>query len=464
MPRKADILLVDDEEALCTAAEKILAKEGYAVTCVHTAADGLARFEQAGADLIITDLALPDQDGLAVLRRAKQLSPAVEVIVITGHGTVEKAVEGMRLGAYDFIEKPLDRSALLKAVAKALEKQRLTAENLRLRDALQQARGEEALIGNSPPMLAVKKLIRQIAPTDVSVLIQGESGTGKEVVADVIHTLSHRRNAPMVKISCAAIPETLLESELFGYERGAFTGAANTKAGKLELADSGTLFLDEIAEMSPPLQAKLLRVLQDGRFQRLGSTRDIQIDIRIISASHVDIPQSIAEKRFREDLYYRLNVVHIQLPPLRDRPEDIPLLASFFLNKYAARMHKNIRAIAPAALDQLLAHPWPGNVRELENAIQRAIAVASDDTISSFILCAPLAGGPAIAATAAAAVPVPTRGPGAGITIPVGTTLEKAEQRLIAETLSQCGGDKEKAARILGVSSRTLYRRLKAPE
>jgi len=450
MAHKADILLVDDEEALCTAAEKILAKEGYRVTCVHTAGDGLARFERDSADLIITDLALPDQAGLEVLRRAKELRPAVEVIVITGHGTVEKAVEAMRLGAYDFIEKPLDRSALLKAVAKAVEKQRLTAENLRLRDALQQVRGEESLIGNSDPMIAVKKLIRQIAPTDVSVLIQGESGTGKEVVADIIHALSPRRGNAIVKISCAAIPETLLESELFGYERGAFTGAANTKAGKLELADGGSLFLDEIAEMSPQLQAKLLRVLQDGRFQRLGSTRDIQIDLRIISASHVDIPQAIADKKFREDLYYRLNVVHVTLPPLRERPEDIPLLASHFLQKYSVRMHKTVRAIAPAALDQLLAHPWPGNVRELENAIQRAIAVATDETIAAFILCAPATG--AISAGGIQSY-------GSSVTIPVGTPLEKVEERLIAETLAQCGGDKDKAAKMLGVSARTLYRR-----
>ncbi len=444
MPHKADILLVDDEEALCVAAEKILLKEGYRVTSVHTADEGLAHFERGSANLIITDLALPDQDGLVVLRRAKQLRPAVEVIVITGHGTVEKAVEAMRLGAYDFIEKPLDRSALLKAVAKALERQRLTAENLRLRDALQQVRGEEALIGNSAPMLAVKKLIRQIAPTDVSVLIQGESGTGKEIVADAIHLLSPRRDKSIVKISCAAIPETLLESELFGYERGAFTGAANTKPGKFELADGGTLFLDEIAEMSPQLQAKLLRVLQDGRLQRLGSTRDIQIDVRVISASNVDIVQAIAEKKFREDLYYRLNVVHVNLPALRERRDDIPLLANHFLQKYATRMHKNVHAIAPAALDQLLAHPWPGNVRELENAIQRAIAVATDDTIASFILCAPLPG-------------IQSSGP--GIAVPVGTTLAKAEERLIAETLALCGGDKEKAAKMLGVSSRTLYRR-----
>jgi len=451
MSKRPDILIVDDEEALCTAAEKILAKEGYRVHCVHTASAGLAAFEGGEpAGLVITDLALPDGDGMDVLRQVKTVRPDTEVIVITGHGTVERAVEAMRLGAYDFIEKPLDRNALLRAVRKAAEKQALTAENRRLRDELEQRRGEEALIGNSPPMVAIKKLIRQIAPTDVSVLIQGESGTGKEVVADAMHQLSPRRDEPIVKISCAAIPDTLLESELFGYERGAFTGAGNAKPGKFELANGGTLFLDEIAEMSTQLQAKLLRVLQDGRFQRLGSTRDIHVNMRVISASHVDIPQAIADKRFRDDLYYRLNVVHITVPPLRERPDDIPLLVSHFLRKYSARMQKEIRAVTPAAMDQLFVHPWPGNVRELENAIQRALAVATSDTIEHFILCAPAPGSvaaPAIATT------------GNTVTIPVGTPLAEAEDRLINETLARCQGDKEKAAKILGISSRTLYRR-----
>jgi len=447
MARRAEILLVDDEEALCTAAEKILVKEGYRVHSVNTAKDGLARFEAEGADLLITDLLLPDLDGISLLKRAKELRPTIEVIVITGHGTVEKAVEAMRLGAYDFIEKPLDRTALVKAVSKAVEKQRLADENRRLRDELQQQRGEDALIGNSDGMVAVKKLIRQIAPTDVSVLVQGESGTGKEIVADVIHHLSQRRESPIVKISCAAIPETLLESELFGYERGAFTGAAGSKPGKFELADGGTLFLDEIAEMTPTLQAKLLRVLQDGRFQRLGSTRDIQVDVRVISATHIDIHQAISEKKFREDLFYRLNVVNVTLPPLRQRQDDIPLLADHFLKKYAARMEKNVHAMSPAALDQLLTHPWSGNVRELENAMQRAIAVATGDTINSFHLT-PLAS----PATAGQSL-------GPAVTIPIGTPMADAEERIISATLNHCDGDKEKAARLLGISSRTLYRR-----
>jgi two-component system response regulator HydG len=453
MARRAELLLIDDEEALCTAAEKILMKEGYGVTSYHTAKEGLELFAQRGADLLITDLMLPDLDGLEVLRQAKASRPDVEVIVITGHGTVERAVEAMRLGAYDFIEKPLDRNELIRAVAKAVEKQKLAAENRLLREQLQQQRGEDSLVGNSPAMVTVKKLIRQIAPTDVTVLIQGESGTGKEVVADTLHALSQRREGPIVKISCAAIPETLLESELFGYERGAFTGASGSKPGKFELAHGGTLFLDEIAEMSPQLQAKLLRVLQDGRIQRLGSTKDIHIDVRVVSATHVDIPQAILANKFREDLYYRLNVVQLVLPPLRERPDDIPILADHFLKKYNARMGKKVTGIAPLAVEQLAGHQWPGNVRELENAIQRAIAVATDDIIQNFHLIPPV--GSRLQASAAS---------GPSVTVPIGMPLADAEEKIISATLTQCGGDKEKAAKILGISSRTLYRRFATDE
>ena len=451
MARRADILLVDDEEALCNAASKILQKEGYRVTFVHTAQEGLARFEIEPADLLITDLMLPDSDGIAVLKRAKEIRPTIEVIVITGHGTVEKAVEAMRLGAYDFIEKPLDKTQLLKAVSKAVERQRLSRENQQLREELKAVRGEDPLIGSTPVMVEVKKLVRQIAPTDVSVLIQGESGAGKEVVADMLHGLSTRRDRPILKLSCAAIPETLLESELFDYERGAFTGAAGSKPGKFELADGGTLFLDEIAEMSAALQAKLLRVLQDGRFQRLGSTKEIQVDVRIISATHVDLPVAIVERKFREDLYYRLNVVHVSIPPLRERRDDVPLLADHFLHKYAARMQKKVTGIAPVALDQLLAHSWPGNVRELENTMQRALAVANGEIIESFQLLSVGTGR------------VAGKPSGPTITLPVGATLAESEEALIRETLRIVAGDKEKAAKILGVSSRTLYRRDSKP-
>jgi len=448
MAKRANILLVDDEEQLRLAAEKILTKEGYRVTSFATATEGLEAFATQEADLLITDLKLPDLDGIEVLKRAKELRPSVEVILITGHGTVQNAIEAMRLGAYDFIEKPIDRNLLVKAVAKAVERQKLAEENRHLREQLEQQRGEEALVGNSPPMTAVKKLIRQIATTDVSVLVQGESGTGKEIVADVIHALSPRRANAIVKISCAAIPETLLESELFGYERGAFTGANAAKPGKFELANGGTLFLDEIAEMSPQLQAKLLRVLQDGRIQRLGSTKDIQADVRVISATHVDIQNAISENKFREDLFYRLNVVQVCLPALRDRRDDIAVLAGHFLKKYAARMQKPVTTIAPAAMEQLLTHPWPGNVRELENTLQRALAVTNETSIRQFHLTPPRLNVRDNHSTFSPAV-----------TIPIGTTLEVAEERLINETLSYYGGDKEKAAKVLGISSRTLYRR-----
>ena len=323
MAARSHILLVDDDERLRNAAGKVLAAEGYRVVSAASGREALEILKQEAFALVVSDLRLPDLDGIALLKQARELLPEAEVVMITGHGSIEKAVEAMQLGAYDFLQKPLDSAALLKTVAKALEKQRLTSENRQLRRQLQQRRGVEALIGDSPPMQAVKQLIRQIAPTDVNVLIQGESGTGKEIAADALHNLSGRRGQPFVKISCAAIPETLLESELFGHERGAFTGATAARPGKFELADGGTLLLDEIAEMSPQLQAKLLRVLQDGMFQRLGGTKEIQVNVRVLCATHADIPRAIEEGKFRHDLYYRINTVQITLPPLRERREDI---------------------------------------------------------------------------------------------------------------------------------------------
>jgi two-component system, NtrC family, response regulator HydG len=280
MAAKSHILLVDDDKRLATAACKVLSGEGYHISIATSGREALELLKRQSAALVVSDLRLPDLDGLALLKHIREVSPEAEVVMITGHGSIEKAVEAMKLGAYDFIEKPLDRVALLKMVAKALEKQRLRSENRQLRRQLHRRRGIEGLIGDSPAMKAVKQVIRQIAPTNINVLIQGESGTGKEIAADALHELSDRRDKSLLKISCAAIPETLLESELFGHERGAFTGAAISKPGKLELADGGTLLLDEIAEMSPLLQAKLLRVLQDGQFQRLGATRDIRGDFR----------------------------------------------------------------------------------------------------------------------------------------------------------------------------------------
>ena len=447
MPIEPTILLVDDDERLRRAAGKVLAAAGYRVVNASSGREALAALREHPVALAIFDLRLPDVDGIALLQQARQLRPDIEVVMITGHGSVEKAVEAMRLGAYDFVEKPVDSTALLKVVGKALERQKLSRDNKRLRRELDQGRGLEALMGDSPAMQAVKVLIRQAAPTDVNVLIQGESGTGKELVADALHSLSGRSDGPLVKISCAAIPETLLESELFGHERGAFTDAAAAKPGKFELADGGTLLLDEIAEMSPSLQAKLLRVLQDGRFQRLGGTKELQVDVRLLAATHADIPQALAEGKFRSDLYYRINTLQISLPALRDRREDIPLLAGHFLSRTAAAMSKPVRAIGPRALDQLLAHSWPGNVRELEHVIQRAVVLAPGDAITGFTFA------PAMAGTAERA---PQIGP--DLSLPIGTTLNEATKRLIQATVEQCGGNKLKAAQILGIPPRTMYR------
>lgn len=449
MATESNILLVDDDDRLRRAAGKVLAGNGSNVSAASSGAEARALLDEKKFSLVIIDLRLPDIDGIGLLRNVRELSPETEVVMITGHGSVEKAVEAMRLGAYDFIQKPIDSTALLKTVTKALEKQRLANENRQLRQQLEQRRGVDALVGNSPAMQLVKQLIRKIAATDVNVLIQGESGTGKEIVSDALHQLSDRSDKPLLKISCAAIPETLLESELFGHERGAFTGAATSKPGKFELANGGTLLLDEIAEMSPQLQAKLLRVLQDGRFQRLGGTKEIQSSVRLVCATHADILKAIAEEKFRFDLYYRINTVQVLMPPLRERREDIPLLAGHFLNRFAVEMNRAVRAIAPDAMKQLQVHSWPGNVRELEHAVQRAVALAGGETITQFVFA------PAVDL----ADPSQMVEDSARISVPIGTTVDEATRRLVQATIAHCAGNKLQAARMLGIPPRTMYRR-----
>jgi len=309
-------------------------------------------------------------------------------------------------------------------------------------------------LGDSAAMQSVKQIIRQVAATDVHVLIQGESGTGKELVADALHELSHRRDKPLVKLSCAAIPETLLESELFGHERGAFTGATACKPGKLELANGGTVLLDEIAEMTPALQAKLLRVLQDGRFHRVGGTTEIQADFRLLCATHADLPRAIEEKRFRHDLYYRINTVQVVLPPLHGRREDIPLLVAHFLERFSAKMRKEVRSVSPNALQQLQAHPWPGNVRELEHVIERAVALATGRIVERVAFPQP----PGDAATT-----TETDSDGSTVAISIGTTVDEATKQLVQATIAQCGGNRLKAAKILGIAPRTMYRHFSNP-
>jgi two-component system response regulator HydG len=383
--------------------------------------------------------------GLDLLKAAQIISPATEFVIITGHGSIETAVDAMKSGAYDFIEKPFSTSTTLKVVRKALEKQNLLTENLQLRRRLEEIQGVSDIIGRSEPMRRAIDIARQAAPSSATILISGESGTGKEVFATAIHRWSDRARRNMVTVSCAALPETLLEAELFGYEKGAFTGAVARRKGRFELADRGTLFLDEVGEMSLTTQVKLLRVLQEGTLERLGGGETVAVDVRIIAATNNDLPAMVETGRFREDLYYRLNVINLELPPLRRRGDDVTLLANFFLARYNSKNAKQLTGFTADALEVLGRYGWPGNVRELENAVERAV-----------VLCRQ----PQVGVEALPPNVVAGRARLEQIVIPVGTTLRDAEMELIQATLESAGGDKETAARILGIAARTIYRRL----
>ncbi len=439
------ILVVDDEASNRLSMERILQREGYAVLSAANGAEGLALLRKESVALLLTDLKMPGMSGIELLKAARKLVPGVEVIVLTAYGTVETAVGAMKEGAYDFISKPLKRIELLNAVKNALEKQALSSENRRLRERLE-AEGDRGIIGTSSSMRKVLELVSQVAPSSASVLIEGASGTGKELIAQAIHDLSPRRTRRFVKLSLAALPETLVESELFGYEAGAFTGAAGRREGRFELADGGSLFLDEVGEMSPALQVKLLRVLQEGEFERLGGTRTISVDVRIVAATNKNLEEEVAAKRFREDLYYRLNVIKIQLPPLCERGEDIPLLVNHFLRVYARKNERPFKAMSREAMELLMRHPWPGNVRELENTIERAVVLSLHDEIRPEDLPATLRGGMKTAARE--------------LCFPVGTPIREVELTLIRETLRYTDGDKNLAAHLLGINPRTIYRKL----
>ncbi len=451
-PRASHILVVDDDRVLLSTLERLLRREGFEVTACGDPESALEQVREQAPHLVVSDLMMPGLDGIELLRRVRGIAPETEVLLITGHATVELAVEAMRQGAYDFIQKPVERDQLLRVVERALDKQALSSENRRLRDRLAELDSPSRMIGASPSMTELKRMVAHVAPSDLPVLITGESGTGKEMVADLLHGLSRRSAGRAIKISCAAIPENLLESELFGYERGAFSGAAASKPGRFELADGGTLFLDEIGEMSGAMQAKLLRVLQDGCLQRLGSTRDVHFDARLVCATNLNIAQAIHEKKFREDLYHRINVIEIEVPPLRDRVEDIPLLTAHFLKVHAAPLGLPPRSISPEAVEMLSHYPWPGNVRELENVVQRAAVMAQGPVLRAEDL------------RFSAARKSPQAGPSSeGLHIPPGTPLSEVEELLIEDALRRSGGDKERAARLLGVSARTLYRRVRRP-
>jgi len=380
---KAKILVVDDEEIVLKSCRKILEGGGHEVFCALSGQEAFDYLEKEPIDLVITDIKMPGMDGMEVLERVKEKYPDILVIMITGYSTVQSAVQAMKLGAFDYIPKPFTPDEVLVVVEKAMEKKSLIYENIYLRKELEAKYGFDNIIGNSPKMQEVYKLIRKVAPTESTVLIRGESGTGKELIARAIHFNSPRKQKPFVPVDCGVLAQELLESELFGHVKGSFTGAIVTKPGLFEVAGGGSIFLDEIGDTNPNFQSKLLRVLQEREFTPVGGVEPKKVDIRFIVATNKDIEKLVEEKQLREDLFYRLNVISITIPPLREKKDDIPLLAYHFLKKYANEMKKSIKSISVDAMNMLIAYSWPGNVRQLENVIERAIVMAEEDTITT---------------------------------------------------------------------------------
>ncbi len=450
----ARVMVVDDKRGSREALQKMIAKEGFEVAMAHDGQTASEMFDADPVNLVITDLRMPGMGGIGLLKKVKRLSPDTEVILISGAGSIESAVEAMREGAYDFLTKPLERVVVLKAIEKALEKQTLMRENADLRAQLQSLRDTSGILGDHPSIRRVKDMIRQVAPTSATVLVLGESGTGKELVANALHQGSERAGKPLVKVNCAAMPDTLIENELFGHERGAYTGAVGRKEGRFRLAHEGTLFLDEIGDMPLSLQPKILRVIQEGEFERVGGTETLKVDVRIVASTNADLQTAVAERRFREDLYYRLNVVTMEMPSLRERRSDIPLLAEHFLQRLAAKNNRPVLAFSREVLNAMSNYHWPGNVRELENMVERAVVLSRGEMISLGDMPAPLARSEPVNGERSMASGSPL------INVEVGTPLAEVELQVILETLRHTGGDKNAAARLLGIATRTIYRKL----
>ena len=451
--RSPRVLVVDDEPSMRQMLAIVLKREGYDVELAENGRMAVAALERGSFDLLISDIRMPDMSGVDVLRLAKRIDPGILGIMITAFATTETAVEAMRLGACDYLSKPFDIDLLKMKVREKVENRRLKQENVLLKRTLGLSHQFSNIIGRSEMMIDVFKMIETVARTNSTIMLTGESGTGKGLVAQAVHYNSLRRDKPMVALNCGAMPEALLESELFGHMRGAFTGADANKKGLLEVAEKGTIFLDEIGEMSPVMQVKLLRVLQERRFRRVGGLEELQADIRVIAATNQDLARAVAEGRFREDLFYRINVIPIVLPPLRDRREDIPLLAEHFLAKYSEQMGKPISAISRPAMDLLQKHDWPGNIRELENVIERAVALEGTPSVQSESLPPVVRGGSARAAT-------PASGAGRELLPAEGLDLEARVQEIergyIAQALERANGVQVKAAELLGMSFRSF--------
>lgn len=436
------VLVADDEASSRSGLSMLLRDEGFEVEVFPDGTQALARLHEVVPDLLLTDMKMPGLDGLALLEKARELHPELIVIVMTGFGDVETAVQAMRKGAEDYLTKPLQIEELTLSMERALERRGLRRETRELRQRLREKLRFDNIIGSSPAMQDVFRIVEQVAPTRASVLITGESGTGKELVAQAVHEHSPRVRAPFVRLHCAALAESVLESELFGHERGAFTGSVGRREGRFKQADGGTLFLDEIGEISPAVQVKLLRFLQERTFERVGGNETLKVDVRIIAATNRDLPAEVAAGRFREDLFYRLNVVNIEMPPLRARPSDIIPLATHFLRKYAEENGKNVTSFDESATKRLLAYRWPGNVRELENVVERALVLCDGQRISEKHL------------------PVGIGAPPRGAMHIPGATLDEIERYAILTTLEACGGSTTKAAQMLDISVRKIQYRL----
>ncbi len=448
MPDSArlSILVVEDDPSQASALAEALGRAGHEVVCAHTGKEGLSKVRAGGHDIVLVDLVLPDLDGLEILRQARETDARTQVIIVTGHGTVETAVEAMRKGAYHYVRKPVNLVELQALIERAGRQQSLERENVELHRQLEDRYGFEGIVGNHPSMRRIFEAIPMVAQTAVTVLITGESGTGKELVARAIHYNSPRRAKPFVALSCAALSESLIESELFGHERGAFTGADARRIGRFEYANGGTLFLDEVGDLPIPTQVKLLRVIETGEFQRVGSNQSLRADFRLIAATNQDLQALIRQGKFREELYFRLHVVMFRLPPLRERREDVPLLIDAFLKEFRRRYRKNVQGASPEVRAILSAHAWPGNVRELRNALEGMIVLARDRILNVGDLPPSLA----------SAVPAPAPEPSGGSVRPI----KEVEREMIRKALESCGGRREEAARALGIGERTLYRKL----
>jgi DNA-binding NtrC family response regulator len=445
MTRSGRILVVDDEVNARTALAELLRDEGFEVETAADAFKALGKYEAFSPHVVVTDLKMPGMDGIELVKKLKAMEDPPVVVVMTAFGAVQSAVEAMRAGAADYLTKPLNFDELLVVIDRVMEHIALKRETRQLRQRIRDRVAPGNIIGTSPEMQRVFEITDQVAPSKATVLITGESGTGKELVANALHMRSTRASGPFVKLHCAALAETLLESELFGHEKGSFTGAVGRKDGRFSLADGGTLFLDEIGEISPSIQVKLLRFLQEHEFERVGGTQTIKVDVRIIAATNKNLAEEVKAGRFREDLYYRLNVVTIDMPALRTRKTDIPALSKFFVDRYSAENNKQIEGLAPQAMELLMSYDWPGNVRELENAIERAVVLSPGPLIEVRHL--PPNVRPSMSATSGMP-PIP------------GSRLDEIERYAILETLKATGGSTSKAAEMLGISVRTIQYRL----